>query len=130
MYLPSLAGLDQEHFGLVSEGRLTSCHEGSRYLFDTEGLPINPQYDTLVSVTENTADEGIAMLRSLWKIGEFAASPLLDLELLQLRKAPLRSKAFQRLLHLVLGLVFTHQHSEPQPAEHLCQAFCSEIKPS
>ena len=130
MSLVPLAGLDQEHFGLGLEGRLRSCHEGSRYLFDREGLPINPQYDTLVSVTQNTADEGIAMPRSLLKIGESAASPLLDIELLQLREVALRSKAYQRSLHLVLGLVFTHQHSEPQPGEHLSQAFCSEIKPS
>ncbi|KAK5877173.1 hypothetical protein CesoFtcFv8_026444 [Champsocephalus esox] len=93
MHQAPLAGLDQEHFGLASERRLRSCPEGSRYIFDREGLPINPRYDTLVSVAEKTADEGIAMPRSLSKIGESAASPLLDLDLLQLRKVALRSKA-------------------------------------
>ncbi|KAG7227338.1 hypothetical protein INR49_000343 [Caranx melampygus] len=81
---------------------------------------------TVFPTNENTADEGISVFRDLLKINELDAKPLLNIELLQLRGVAQRSKALQCSIHLVLSLVFEHQHSEAQPAEHPSQTFCKQ----
>lgn len=127
MFPPSLASLDQEHFGLAGEDWSVSCPESFIYFSDGEGLPIGPWNCAVHSVTQNTADEGISMFRSLLEISESTVRPLHHTELWQLRRVAERSEVVQCLIHLVLGLVFTHQDSEPEPAEHLSQTFCRKM---
>ena len=119
-----LAGLDEEHLGLPKQSRAVFSVESRGDVADGHQLVVDARDHVLFAVTQDAADEGVAVLREPPQWGEPAVGPLLQLERLQPRQVLQVRQQLRDLGYVARCLVLTHQHLEAKPAEHVGQAFC------